>query len=510
MRLPGNGEYMPWIKEDKLYLVLVLLLIFIMAIRMPMDSDMWWHLRAGEETLSSGEIYRTDTFSSTRAGTVWVNHSWLSQVLMASLMRIGNLPALSIWVAVCAVLSMGLVYAQMSGHPLLRGAVLILAAMVSSVVWSPRPQIMSLVLLAVISWVLSVFRRKRKWTYLMSIPFFLALWGNLHAGYALGLIYLGAYIGGDILDWILVRGESNSLSWQEIGLVALAMLSGFVLVLANPFGIEMWKIPFNTIGIETLQNLINEWASPDFHQAFQQPILWMLLGLLAALGISGKGLRGYRLVPVIVFGLAALIARRNYGPFAIVCAPVLADQLSAAVEGWIGRAKGSIPAVKGFLLSAEKNKKDFNKTARNLVNATLIILLLAAGIVKTIQVNSPDLVSRTEQENYPAGAVAWIREQSQERAYRLYNDYNWGGYLIYHLPEVPVFVDGRTDLFGDEILNDYLAILQAEENWEELLNKYDLNTLLIRNDSSLSRFAMLQGWTEVYGDEFAVILRNEH
>ena len=496
---------MPWIKEEKLYLVLVLLLIFIMAVRMPMDSDMWWHLRAGEETLTSGNIYRTDTFSSTRTGVSWINHSWLSQVVMASLLRIGSFPALSIWVAVCAVMSMGLVYLQMVGHPILRGAVLVLAAMVSSVVWSPRPQIMSLVLLALVSWLMYAYRENGKLTYLAGIPLIFALWGNLHAGYVLGLIYLGAFVCGELLDKALLREVPEGLSWREIGKVTLSMIAGFVLVLANPFGLEMWKIPFNTVGIETLQNLINEWSSPDFHQAFQQPFLWMLLGLLGALGISGKTLRGYRLVPIVVFAWAALVARRNFGPFAIVCAPALADQLSAVLKAWTAKARGSIPGFDKFLLSTEENKKDFNATARNWVNATLIVLLLAAGIVKTIQVNNPDLVSRTERENFPVGAVEWIQEQGQ--SFRVFNDYNWGGYLIYHLPEVPVFVDGRTDLYGDEILRDYLAVMQAEENWEEVLQKYDLNLLLLGANSNIGRMADLEDWTLEYQDEVAIVLQ---
>ena len=498
---------MPWIKEEKLYLVLVLLLIFIMAVRMPMDSDMWWHLRAGEETLTSGNIYQTDTFSSTRTGVSWINHSWLSQVVMALLLRIGNFPALSIWVAVCAVVSMGLVYLQMVGHPILRGAVLILAAMVSSVVWSPRPQIMSLVLLALVSWLLYAYRENRKWTYLVGIPLIFALWGNLHAGYVLGLIYLGAFVCGELLDRVLLRDVSEGLSWREIGIVSLSMLVGFVLVLANPFGLEMWKIPFNTVGIETLQNLINEWSSPDFHQAFQQPILWMLLGLLGALGISGKTLRGYRLVPIVVFAWAALVAKRNFGPFAIVCAPALADQLFAASKAWITKARETILEFEKFLQSTEQNKQDFSVTARNMVNTALIVLLLAAGIVKTIQVNQPELVSRTERDIFPVGAVEWFKAQDQ--SFQVFNDYNWGGYLIYHLPELPVFVDGRTDLYGDEILDDYLAVMQADDNWEEVLQKYDQNMLLLKNDSRLSKIALLQGWTEVYRDELAVVLRSK-
>ncbi len=495
---------MPWIKEEKLYPVLVLILIFIMAVRMPIDSDMWWHIRAGEETLDSGQVYRIDTFSSTRSGENWINHSWLSQVLMAFLIRAGGFPALSIWVAVCAVLSMVLVYLQMEGHPLLRSAILVLAAMVSSVVWSPRPQIMSLVLLALVSWFLYSYRKNRKLQYLVGIPFVFALWGNLHGGYVLGLIYLCGFVSGEVLDKVLLRNQTDGLSWKEIGRVVITMALGFMLVLLNPFGFGMWRLPFNTIGVETLQNLINEWASPDFHQAFQQPFLWMLLGLLGAVSLTRKQIPGYRWVPVVVFTWAALVARRNFGPFAIVSAPMLAGQLQLVLQDWISKARESIPGLDKFLKSAESNKASFNVTGRNFINITLIGLLLVAAVIKIIQVNDPELVLKTESELFPVGAVSWIKEQDQPE--RIFNDYNWGGYLIYHLPEVPVFVDGRTDLFGDEILNDYLDVIFCKENWQNPLDQLKVEMIIVRSDSCLKGLATAEGWKALYEDDTAVIM----
>ena len=72
---------MNWIKEEKLYPLIALFLILIMAVRMPLDTDMWWHLRAGEQTMINKGVYAVDTFSFTRNGSDWINHSWLSQVL---------------------------------------------------------------------------------------------------------------------------------------------------------------------------------------------------------------------------------------------------------------------------------------------------------------------------------------------------------------------------------------------------------------------------------------------
>jgi hypothetical protein len=143
-------------------------------------------------------------------------------------------------------------------------------------------------------------------------------------------------------------------------------------------------------------------------------------------------------------------------------------------------------------------------TGRNLINATLIALLMVAGIIKTIQVNDPELVAQTEGEFFPAGAVAWLN--TQEKNYQMFNDYNWGGYLIYKLPDLPVFVDGRTDLYGDQVLIDYLQVVYCKEDWMEILDSYGLDLAVIRADSCLKNLALAEGWEVMYGDTVSLVL----
>ena len=333
---------MPWIKEEKLYPIIVLLLILIMAVRTPLDTDMWWHLRAGEETWQNQEVYSVDTFSYTREGSDWINHSWLSQVLMYLIFSTSSYHGLSIWVGVCAVFSMFFIYLQMKGHPLLRSVVLIFAAVVSSVVWSPRPQIHSLLLFSLLTYLLFKYRETGKSGFLIgSIPLFV-VWGNLHGGYILGIILIGSMLAGQIMDKVLLVKNAPEISWKKIGLFALFLVAAFFVVLINPFGLDMWKIPFNTVGVETLQNLISEWASPDFHQAFQQPMLWLLLGVFALIALSKKTLSGMELVPLLAFSWLALTARRNFGPFAIIAAPIFAKYLDDLILVWLDSCKRKI------------------------------------------------------------------------------------------------------------------------------------------------------------------------
>jgi len=497
---------MPWIKEEKLYLIIVLLLILIMAVRTPLETDMWWHLRAGEETLRNGEVYSVDTFSFTREGADWINHSWLSQVLMFLSFQYGSYYGLSVWVGVCAVLSMFFVYLQMKGHPLLRSAVLLFAAVVSSVVWSPRPQIHTLVLFSLVSYLIFKYRSTKKIGYLsLFLPIFI-LWGNLHGGYVLGIILIGSVVLGEILNKVLLMEIADNLTWRQIGIISIFMAASFLVVLVNPFGLDMWRIPFNTVGVETLQNLISEWASPNFHQAFQQPMLWMLLGVFSLIGLSKKRIDGAELLPLMVFSWAALVARRNFGPFAIIAAPIFSKYLANLIDNWLNAAKEKIKWVDNFLDKSNQSNKELNPGLKNLINLVLISLLLVGVGWKIFDVNDKEFVQQAEKKLFPVAAVDWL--ETSEIKGNMFNDYNWGGYLIWHLRDNPVFVDGRTDLFGDEILNEWQLILQGANGWQEVLLRENISAILIRNENQKNRHFLEQGWVEVYEDDLAVLLIN--
>ena len=141
-----------------LLIVVTFILLFGMAARTPFDSDLFWHLRAGEATLESGRPLLVDTFSFTRAGQAWINHSWLSQLGIALLFRAGGYLALGTAMALLASLSMVLVYAQCDGPEAIKAFSLVLAGVVASVVWVARPQLLSLVLVALVGYLIYLYK----------------------------------------------------------------------------------------------------------------------------------------------------------------------------------------------------------------------------------------------------------------------------------------------------------------------------------------------------------------
>lgn len=499
---PSPGR--PGLSSGRFVFFLILLLIFIMAARAPIDSDLWWHLKAGEETWTTGRIVMQDSFSYTRVGAVWVNHSWLSQVGLYLAFRAGGYPALSFLMAFLAALSMGLVFWQMDGPPLLRAFILALAGVVASTVWTPRPQMASLVLLAGVAYLLWAYKWRKRDQLWMLIPLFI-LWSNLHGGYALGLILAGCMIGGEILNHLLGFSGEEVLPWKAIRKLGLWTVGAALVVALNPNGVQMWLIPFKTVGVNALQNLISEWASPDFHVLLQQSFLWLLLITLAAIGLSGRRLDGADLATLGVFAAMALVARRNFGPFAIVAAGVLSRHLWPALQAWIKRTRERGPAFWRRLINAQENRsKAPPRISPRLINAVILVLLTLVAGLKLYLVTSPELIATAISSSYPAGAVDWMQENHP--AGRLFNSYNWGGYLIWANPGYPVFVDGRTDLYSDEIIGQWASVVAAQPGWKDILDKWDVRLALLEPDQPVVGQLEENGWRVYYQDGVSVLL----
>ncbi len=484
--------------DFKRFLFLItLIFIFLMAARTPVDSDLFWHLRAGEQTLADARPLTVDAFSHTRAGERWVNHSWLTQVWLYLVWKAGTWFALSLWVAALAALGMAFVWLSMETvSALLRPFVIILGALVAAPVWTARPQLVSLTLFAFLMWYLRRWERGAPAPLWLLPPLF-ALWGNLHGGYPLGLLLVGVTLGGALLDRLLGQTALPWARWR-----ALAVWSGLggLAVALNPNTWRMWLIPFQTVGVGVLQQFISEWASPDFHQLSQQPFLWLLLALLGALAFSRREARGAEVLGAALFAYLGLSARRNFGPFALVTMPVLARHLGDV----LARMWARLPAGARTRFEAEAVSLEAQPTRReSAFRIGVLILLGSVALLKGYAVTRPAFVASAIEARYPAGAVAWMRENHPSGS--LFNEYNWGGYLVWALPEYPVAVDGRTDLFGDEILQRYLDTRAARPGWEATLEDWDVNVVLLSPDAPLNMVLDEAGWREVYRDDVAAV-----
>jgi hypothetical protein len=285
------------------------------------------------------------------------------------------------------------------------------------------------------------------------------------------------------------------VSWRGIGMVIGAAVLSAVLLVLSPYGTRMWTYYLDTVGIGALRDFIQEWQSPDFHPLYTHPFIWLLLATLAAMGLSGRRADGTDLALVGMFTYASLLAGRNFGPFALVTAPVLSRHVAALLTrlGWIGwlRAVGRSSVFRGV------------------VNLILLLVIVGLAVVKVWTPLTPAFNEGEQRKGLPVDATAWILENRPQG--EMFNPYNWGGYLIWSLyPHYRVFADGRTDLYGDEFLRRYLEVQLGRPGFQEALAEYNVNLVLTYPDDALSlRLDCVGGWEEVYRDDVAVIWARE-
>ena len=491
-------------KKHLFYLVIVFLLIFLIAARTPLDGDMWWHLRSGEVTYQNHSVLLEDEFSFSRSGQFWINHSWLGQVILYFSFDHFSYVGLSLCVAMAAVVGFYFISLQIREVNLINSFVLLLGAMTASTVWSPRPQIFSLICFAVCGYILFLYRKRGFQKLWVLLPLF-GLWSNLHGGYPLGLMLIGLVFAGEFLNKLLLDKieRNDKKEWKLL----LWLLLSFAVVLINPNGINTWKIPFQTLDVNVLRELISEWASPDFHQ----PISWLFLILLFSgflfMILSQKEKDFVDILVFMWFALMALMARRNFGPFVYAGIPIICNYVSEYRLQIKKRKQQVAINGKGFFkkIFGQSDSKPAAEKTNKFINLGFVTILALVAFFKLAVVSHPVLVSFYESQLFPEEAVSWLDEKNQTG--NILNEYNWGGYLIWRLPEYKVFVDGRTDLYGDEILTEWLSFLDGGEKTRKFLAQWEVNYVMLQPDRQVVSDLLEMGWEKIYEDEKAVILQ---
>jgi hypothetical protein len=475
---------------DRLVTAIVFIAIFTMAVRVPADTDTWWHLQSGRWIVQNRAIPRSDPFSHTRLGQPWIDHSWLAQIILYEAYGVLKYAGLALLVAAPVTAAYVSVWHQCrEGNRWLRAFTLIVAAATSGVIWAARPQIFSFALTALVAYLLHQFKHGRS-GIIWWLPLVMLVWVNTHGGFAVGLILMVAYLFGETGNQLL---RNQGMPWREIGRLALVLGACLLVVPINPNGIQMWGYPFRTVGIGVLQDFIAEWRSPDFHQLHLHPFIWMLLAALTAIGLSGRRADFTDLTLVALFTYMSLLAGRNIALFALVAAPVIVRHGSSALAQWRERMGWSVERM-------------MMTRARPLValNWVLLGLVIVAALVKMSQPLSTAVNEQAQADSLPVQATAFLKDERPPGP--IFNSYNWGGYLIWELPEYPVFVDGRTDLYDDAFLREYLSIVLAQDGWEEALESHGVNVVLIEPQSVLGRLLVERpAWEQVYADEMATI-----
>jgi hypothetical protein len=408
------------------------------------DADIWWHMRAGEWIVQHHQILHTDSFSASTMGRPWLDYSWLFDVAanwmvarfdLVSLMWFETLMRLVVTAAVFTMVrrlvpqfwrALGLtslaVYAMTQAFP-------------------PRPGTFSVLFLIVELHLLISARRDGKSKMLWGLPFLFALWANIHIEFISGLFLLGIFCIEPALEMILRIPERTAVgvSNRRLWLVFAASVVG---TLANPYGIGLYRTVFQYAHDTAVYDILTELQAMNFRTLNH----WTVLALLM-MGCFSLG-RMRRLQPAwaVLLGWTAWMGFRSMREAWLVAV------ISVAV---IAISRSDEPG-------AQIRQSTRTTASMRLAVATTVLLLLVTG-ANYWHMSSQTLLHRVSQA-YPLGAVAYIHEHHLQGP--LLNEFSWGGFLIYAVPNIPVAMDGRTNVHTQDEILRVTSLWKGDPGWQ--------------------------------------------
>lgn len=421
------------------------------------DSDLYWALALARDTLAHG-IVRADTYSWTAVGAPVSTDQWLGQlVFYAGYLSGGWLGVLTVRVLAVAVLVFAIVAAAIvrrPQRPLVAVAVALPAILLSRFEWTERPELLGAALFAIVVLLLQLPGERP----LFAIGALLIVWANMHGSFALGagLVALVA-LHGLATDRGLRRGYAFALA----GAAASCVLT--------PAGLGTLGAP----GFHLLQppREIQEWAIPD-PTTLAGAIWALLLGLVLATAALTPRARARDVIVLVPLAVLSLIAIRHTPLFAIAATPFLADRLPVALRAAF--AAMATPAVPPARRSAMPRTVDLALAAAGIVLVVAGIAVAPRGI---------------DDEGFPAGALARLPAGPG-----LFNQYDWGGWLIWRAPATPVFVDGRLTPYIGPVMDDYRTVLEARPGWRDVVSRRHVRWILVRPRDPIAVRALDLGW----------------
>jgi hypothetical protein len=482
------------LQTRRLFVIILALGLFTMAARAVTDPDLWWHLRTGQLIIQNQKVFHTDPYSFTRFGQPWVDHEWLSQVLIFGLYRLAGWSGLIVGFGAVIAAAFLVVFLRCPGRPYLAGVITLLGAFASAPSWGVRPQMLTLLLASLLLLILERSYQHPKllwWT-----PPLMLLWVNLHAGYAVGLALMVLFLVGDALDVIfgfgIVDTKDGGPTAARFRALALAIVACAVVVPLNPYGAAMYSYPLETLRSRAMQIYIGEWRSPNFHQHRYLPALAMILATIALPALSPRRLRPREVLLLSLMTFAALRSVRHIPIYALVAVPIL----SAMLLAWMQESQ-----VAKWLQS----KPPSMTTAKTLLNTVLLLAFLVFMVVRVRFIARHQ--AEAEAKEFPAAAVSFIAAHQPPAP--ILNHYNWGGYFIWRLyPEYRVYIDGRADVYGDAFMDNLAATYYLRSDaWRIPLETWGIRTVVLPPDAPVvTALRASPDWQTMYSDDQAVVL----
>jgi hypothetical protein len=479
-----------------LFLVTALLLCALPVTKDIRDPDFWWHLRTGQLIVDRRGLLGTDPFTYTASTHHWTMHEWLTEVLFAGLYHVGGLALIVVVLSVVTWLALLCIFraAQLRRpHHLALGLGLVLATISGSPVWGPRAQMITFAFTCLVLYIVERHLRQGGRLIWALVPLFL-VWSNLHSGFIIGAGFIVLILGAEYAGSRL--GLPGTAPPDRVRTLLIALVACGAVVALNPNGLEIYLYPFQTQGSTAQQSLIQEWQSPDFHDASVWAFEFMMLSLAIMLVVNRR-VAPRDLVLALTTVALSLQSERHIALFVAASTPLWIDQANLCGQRLLARrrrvraaptARPQRPPRYAWMLSVTV-----------IGGLGLFVLTWLANAASTRE------DSLTYARDYPVCAARWLA--ASPSGLHIFDQYGEGGYLASRLSAHgdKVFIFGDAALMGDDLLTQYGAVEGVSPRWDRILRDSGTDLVLFDTGTSFSNMISLsQRWTEVYRDPRSV------
>jgi len=508
------------------FFVGVFLLVAVISAKsyFSIDPDFGWRITAGQLYLRSG-IPQTDPFTYTMPSFHWVDHAWISTLLMGFLYPNIGMLGLSVLFSFLCVTAILAAAFRFDRKNIIEAKVIKRLKGISKVKvlrFLDIPFILSIVIIfpftgiraQVFTWIfLALFLKflfdRGLWEkYRHLTPFYFLLWSNIHGGYISGLTCLFLYLLAKTL-------KERKINYKE----AFIFVASTTVTLINPYGFGNWREVWSSVSDTSLRFSIAEWVPSIFRMDFAF-VYYLTFSLVLVVRYFRKFTLGQMFI-YFFFLIQAVTSLRNVVLWVIV---------SLAL---------SSQSIIFFYEEVVKDKISTDRFVKVYKGAWFLAIFIFLFEMSFGMYSS---LSLQEHIFYPQGAVKYLNNQDING--NVFSEYGWGGYLIWKYPQKKVFVDGRMPSWREVTIMEseetsafetYKDVLTGDIDYRVVFAKYDINTLLWpkrktekglydilqekldnllalfgkeKNNFNLIDTIDKDGWQLIYEDNNAVIYKN--
>jgi len=443
--------------------------------------DLAYLIRAGEAMLDTHEVMRTDTFTFTVVGDAWLNQQWGAEIVLALLHRTGSWEALAAAriVLVALIFWLEFLACRAAGASYRAAGWLTLGALFVSIDGlTIRPQLFGVAFFALTLWIVS--GRSRRPRLLWCIPVMVLVWANIHGSFVLAPLLL-------LLTWLGDRRRAGAGARTELGVALMCVAAAFV----NPFGVRIWAYVANLTTDPEIRTLVEEWQLTRPTSLIGISFFVSVVVVIAIVALRRPRLGWPRLVALAVFFALGFQAVRGVMWWALAAPVLIADlfperaggrdepaRLNFAIAGVLTFLM--VPLLPWFRPTYASDTTSFSATDGLLLHAPVT---LSEAVAAEVQPGS-----------------------------RIFVEQIWSSWFELVLPDYPVFVDSRIELFPAEVWSEYGVVLSAGEGWDDVLDRWDVDVLAVSRQQSGLAAAIRDhaGWRPLHEDADGIVFIRVH